>query len=76
MECIPLILVTDHYHVLRYLELTALVYIVHVDWILQDGLLRVLLDGGPTRGFAAGDSTMLEEDVNMLKVVLVHCIKC
>jgi len=32
-----------------------------------DGLLRVLLDGGPTRGFAAGDSTMLEEDVNVLK---------
>lgn len=32
-----------------------------------DGLLRVLLDGGPTRGFSASDSTMLEEDVNVLK---------
>lgn len=32
-----------------------------------DGLLRVLLDGGPTRGFAATDSAMLEEDVNVLK---------
>lgn len=70
------VLVTNHYHILRHLELTALVYIVHVDCLLQDGLLRVLLDGGPTRGFAAGDSTMLEEDVNVLKVVLVHCMKC
>jgi hypothetical protein len=33
-----------------------------------DGLLRVLLDGGPTRGFAQSDSAMLEEDVNVLKV--------
>lgn len=70
------VLVTNHHHILRRLELTALVYIVHVDCLLQDGLLRVLLDGGPTRGFAAGDSTMLEEDVNVLKVVLVHCTKC
>jgi hypothetical protein len=70
------VLVINHYHILGRLELTALVYIVHVDCLLQDGLLRVLLDGGPTRGFAAGDSTMLEEDVNVLKVALVHCMKC
>jgi hypothetical protein len=36
--------------------------------MFQDGLLRVLLDGGPTRGFAQSDSAMLEEDVNVLKV--------
>jgi hypothetical protein len=35
-------------------------------------LLRVLLDGGPTRGFSANDSAMLEEDVNVLKVCVEY----
>eukprot|EP00245_Coleochaete_scutata_P015380 TRINITY_DN6828_c0_g6_i1.p1 TRINITY_DN6828_c0_g6~~TRINITY_DN6828_c0_g6_i1.p1 ORF type:complete len:662 (-),score=136.36 TRINITY_DN6828_c0_g6_i1:359-2224(-) len=32
-----------------------------------DGLLRVLLDGGPQRVFATTDADMLDEDMNMLK---------
>eukprot|EP00850_Spirogloea_muscicola_P012569 SM000082S22811 [mRNA] locus=s82:26155:33864:- [translate_table: standard] len=36
-----------------------------------DGLLRVLLDGGPTRSFAQEDSDMLEEDLNVLKEFFV-----
>lgn len=36
--------------------------------VLQEGLLRVLLDGGPTRVFADTDSDMLEEDLSSLKV--------
>lgn len=32
-----------------------------------EGLLRVLLDGGPARAFAQSDSDMLEEDLSLLK---------
>ncbi|KAM5551564.1 protein unc-13 [Rosa sericea] len=32
-----------------------------------DGLLRVLLDGGPSRVFSLGDGKLLEEDVEVLK---------
>lgn len=36
----------------------------------QDGLLRVLLDGGPSRVFHPSESKLLEEDVEVLKVTL------
>uniref|UniRef100_A0A0D9XFQ5 MHD1 domain-containing protein n=1 Tax=Leersia perrieri TaxID=77586 RepID=A0A0D9XFQ5_9ORYZ len=32
-----------------------------------DGLLRVILDGGPTRVFSPSDATLLEEDLEILK---------
>ncbi|GMH05086.1 hypothetical protein Nepgr_006926 [Nepenthes gracilis] len=32
-----------------------------------DGLLRVLLDGGPSRIFSTGDAKLLEEDLDVLK---------
>ncbi|TQE10263.1 hypothetical protein C1H46_004102 [Malus baccata] len=32
-----------------------------------DGLLRVLLDGGPSRIFSVGDAKLLEEDLEVLK---------
>jgi len=35
---------------------------------LQDGLLRVILDGGPSRVFFPGDAKLLEEDLEALKV--------
>ena len=62
------ILVTNHYHILGRLELTTLAYIVHVDCLLQDGLLRVLLDGGPTHGFAG----CVEGSVSALHEVLTY----
>lgn len=34
----------------------------------QDGLLRVILDGGPSRVFSLGDAKLLEEDLEILKV--------
>ena len=34
----------------------------------QEGLLRVLLDGGPLRVFAESDAAMLEDDLQQLKV--------
>lgn len=34
----------------------------------QDGLLRVLLDGGPSRVFSLGDEKLFEEDLEVLKV--------
>ena len=36
--------------------------------IFQDGLLRVLLDGGPSRVFSQGDAKLFEEDLDVLKV--------
>jgi hypothetical protein len=38
-----------------------------VDW--QDGLLRVILDGGSTRVFSPNDAPLLEEDLETLKVI-------
>ena len=35
----------------------------------QDGLLRVILDGGPSRIFTLADAKLLEEDVEVLKVI-------
>jgi hypothetical protein len=35
---------------------------------VQDGLLRVILDGGPSRVFFPGDAKLLEEDLEALKV--------
>ena len=37
--------------------------------ISQDGLLRVLLDGGPSRVFSTSDAKMFEEDLEVLKVL-------
>jgi hypothetical protein len=36
----------------------------------QEGLLRVILDGGPTRIFFLNDSKLLEDDLEILKVPL------
>ncbi|KAK9912696.1 hypothetical protein M0R45_036546 [Rubus argutus] len=36
-----------------------------------DGLLRVLLDGGPSRVFSLGDAKLLEEDLEVLKEFFV-----
>lgn len=40
------------------------------DWnsIFQEGLLRVVLDGGPSRLFSLADGKLLEEDLEVLKV--------
>ena len=38
--------------------------------LMQDGLLRVLLDGGPSRLFVPSDVKYLEEDLEVLKVCL------
>lgn len=37
-------------------------------FFIQDGLLRVVLDGGPSRIFSLGDAKLLEEDLEVLKV--------
>lgn len=37
---------------------------------MQEGLLRVILDGGPTRIFFPNDSKLLEDDLEVLKVPL------
>lgn len=37
----------------------------------QDGLLRVILDGGPSRVFSTSDSKLLEEDLEVLKVLII-----
>lgn len=34
----------------------------------QEGLLRVVLDGGPSRVFSLADGKLLEEDLEVLKV--------
>lgn len=35
---------------------------------VQDGFLRVILDGGPSRVFSLADAKLLEEDLEVLKV--------
>lgn len=42
---------------------------------MQEGLLRVILDGGPTRIFFPNDSKLLEDDLEVLKVTLSPCIQ-
>lgn len=42
---------------------------------MQEGLLRVILDGGPTRIFFSNDSKLLEDDLEVLKVPLSPCIQ-
>lgn len=37
----------------------------------QDGLLRVILDGGPSRLFTVSDAKLLEEDLEVLKVFMI-----
>lgn len=37
----------------------------------QDGLLRVILDGGPSRVFSTSDAKLLEEDLEVLKVLMI-----
>lgn len=36
--------------------------------MFQDGLVRVLLDGGPSRIFSQSDAKLFEEDLDILKV--------
>lgn len=43
--------------------------------IFQDGLLRVLLDGGPSRVFSQGDAKLFEEDLDVLKVKSMSMIE-
>lgn len=45
--------------------------------LCQDGLLRVLLDGGPSRVFFPSDAKLLEDDLEILKVLLrFHRLCC
>lgn len=37
-------------------------------FIVQEGYVWILLDGGPSRAFSDSDITMMEEDFNLLKV--------
>jgi hypothetical protein len=46
----------------------GLLLLISVDW--QDGLLRVILDGGSSRVFSPTDAPLLEEDLETLKVIL------
>lgn len=39
-------------------------------FLVQEGYVWVLLDGGPTRAFSDLDIPMMEDDLNMLKVSL------
>lgn len=36
--------------------------------MIQDGFLRVILDGGPSRVFTTADAKLIEEDLEVLKV--------
>lgn len=40
--------------------------------MVQDGYVWVLLNGGPSRAFSNSDITIMEDDLNMLKV----CFLC
>lgn len=43
----------------------------------QEGYVWVLLDGGPSRAFSDSDITMMEDDLNVLKVSLsLHFLTC
>ena len=42
----------------------------------QDGLLRVLLDGGAARVFSVADAKLFEEDLEVLKVCDIVIFKC
>lgn len=50
---------------------------VQIPFFCQEGLLRVLLDGGPSRLFLPADAKLLEEDLELLKVrlLLLSCIR-
>lgn len=52
----------------RFITCIAILTFSH----LQDGLLRVILDGGPSRVFFPGDAKFLEEDLEVLKVILLY----
>lgn len=52
----------------RYLYFTGMFNYFFFWLFYQDGLLRVLLDGGPSRIFLVGDAKLLEEDLEVLKV--------
>lgn len=48
--------------------LTEVIVEFYENRISQDGLLRVILDGGPSRVFSVADAKLLEEDLEILKV--------
>lgn len=52
--------------------LFVLFYLGSLFWyyliMFQDGLVRVLLDGGPSRIFSQSDAKLFEEDLDILKV--------
>lgn len=45
-----------------------LMFMTETGVLFQDGFLRVILDGGPSRVFSPGDAKLLEEDLEVLKV--------
>jgi hypothetical protein len=44
--------------------------------VIQDGLLRVLLDGGPSQLFLPSDAKLMEEDLEVLKVLHLFIFTC
>jgi hypothetical protein len=40
--------------------------------MVQEGYVWVLLNGGPSRAFSTSDITIMEDDLNVLKV----CVLC
>lgn len=47
------------------------ILILHT-FTVQEGYVWVLLNGGPSRAFSDSDITIMEDDLNMLKV----CVCC
>jgi hypothetical protein len=41
-------------------------------FMVQEGYVWVLLNGGPSRAFSTSDITIMEDDLNVLKV----CVLC
>lgn len=54
---------------LALLMLLCMYMMMILSQLYQEGLLRVILDGGPSRVFFPGDSKLLEDDVEVLKVI-------
>lgn len=51
-----------------YIYVFIFINYIYSTYIFQDGLLRVLLNGGPFRVFFPSDAKQLEEDLEILKV--------
>lgn len=43
-------------------------------FMIQEGYVWVLLNGGPSRAFSTSDITIMEDDLNMLKVCVLFIV--